>query len=213
MSNPVSLEIFQSFTVNGTPDVLAAFRAAIVERIATPWRALAPEETNKTFGLDDFLVFERGGALEEQVRLSLYQTGWAYEVANVVPTTQGQLLRSQYNAIVGEFAQIFAEPAAKAVGADFSMGADVITLEQSLGAGPAAALRSLSAAANQSNAASHPNDQARLYDAILTLKGQQIETGTLTRFLVLLDWPEEIAQDIASQIDFGVGLLAREHGL
>lgn len=212
MQNPVSLEIFQSFTVDGTPEVLAAFRVAIMERIAAPWRALAPEEINETFGLDDFLVFERAGAPDDQVRLSLYRTTGAYEVANVVPTT-GQLSRSQYNAIVAGFAQTYAAPAAEASGADFSLGSSVITLEESLGSPGAAALRSLSAGANRSNAASHPNDQTRLYDAILALKGQQIETGTLTRILICLEWPEEIAEEIASQIDFGVGLLAREHNL
>lgn len=212
MSDPVSLEIFQSFTVDGMPDVLTAFRVAIVDRIAAPWTALDPGQIKKTFGLDDFLVFERGGDPEEQVRLSLYRTMGTFEVANVVPTT-GQLSRAQYNAIIAEFAHNFAEPAAKVAGADFHLGSPVITLEESLGSRAAAALRTLSAAANRSNAASHPNDQARLYDVIIALKGQQIETGTLTRFLVLLDWPDDVASDIASQIDFGVGLLAREHGL
>lgn len=213
MSDDLFLELFQSFTVEGDAETLKAFRSALLKAITAPWRSIAPEEIDRTFGIQELLVFERAGEAQETVRLSLYRTPGEYGLANIVPAERGQLTRSQYNQILQQFATGFAAPAAAAAAADFRMGAQFVTLEQSLGAGPAAALRRLSSAANQSNAAAHPSDQKRLYDVILSLKGTEVETGTLTRFLVLLSWPEEVAQTLAAQIDFGVGLLAREHGL
>jgi hypothetical protein len=139
----------------------------------------------------------------------LYRKDGAYGLANVTPVKIGQLTRGQYNEIAAEFATRFVEPAAAAAGADFRLSAPTVTLEASFGPVAAAALRRFSAAANQSNAAAHPNDHERLLDAIIALKGQEIETGALTRFLAQLHWPSEIAEELASRIEFGVELLAR----
>jgi len=210
MTDNPSIELYQSITVEGSKAVLDAFRAALIAGVRDPWRLYEPERKASPIGFEELLVFEQAETPERQaVRVSFYRKDDAYGLANVTPVKIGQLTRGQYNAIATEFSNLFARPAAEDAGATFQLSEPTVTMEVSLGPVAAAALRRFSAAANQSNAAAHPSDHERLLDAIIALKGQEIETGALARFLTQLHWPSEIAEELASRIAFGVELLAR----
>ncbi|MNT29654.1 hypothetical protein D3C72_1654070 [compost metagenome] len=138
----------------------------------------------------------------------------AYEVTNIVPQESGDLGRRRYNMILQEFVSQIATPALVGTGATLEVTRPTHSLEDSFGAQAAQALRRFSGAANMSTGSSHPNDRERWYAFILMVRDQQVDDGTLRRWLTALGWPEDAAQRLTSEFVFGHGLLQydREHG-
>lgn len=213
MSDGLDLELFQHLTIDGGGEALADFRRDLLARIAPPWTLITEDDLSRPFGYDDILgVRYEGDDTAPPVRVTLALQNNEYSVANIVPEAMGQISRAQYNHVLQAFAAQLAQPAAASAALTPALSSPHVTLEQSFGDAGAKALRQFSAAANMSSGSSHPSDRQRWYRFILAVQDVPLEGMTVGRWLMKLGWPEEVANDLAVEFEFGQGLLDEEHG-
>ena len=135
----------------------------------------------------------------------------ALRVGNIVPRPSGSLSKDQYNAALDDFVTSVLQPAAKAAGLDVETTAPEENITRWISPEAAGLLRRFSGAANKATGSSHPLDRRR-WDAFLIqahCEASKLDAETLGRWLVEEDgWPENEADRLAIQYEFGRGLLA-----
>jgi hypothetical protein len=131
-------------------------------------------------------------------------------VTNIVPTEPGALSYDQYNAILEEFHDRFAVPAAKKMGVAVEITPDEKGIGAWLSKDAVKKLQSFSSAANKSTGSAHPSDLNRWFAFLLAAHEEQsqLDSTTLSRWLVETErWGEEVASDLVIEYEFGRGLL------
>jgi hypothetical protein len=126
-----------------------------------------------------------------------------------VPCELGELSYDEYNHIVDEFAEI-CQPIAKSMGFKVRKSSEDQTLEDWISGSSAKKLRLFSAAANKSTGTSHPRDQERWYEFVVSIvdNGDPLDASTLVCWLVEEGgWPEDIAHQLAIEYEQETGLL------
>ena len=206
------LEFFQDLTIYGDPTQLDATKSAILATArggsAAGWSVVPEDQTRRATPTDDVIALERAGdEVAEASDLFMVRRGSQYDLTNIVPVKTGQLGRSRYNAILQDFVARIASPVVKQTGARLELSSPTHTMEEYLGAEAARALRRFSTAANMSTGSSHPLDRQRWYDFKILVRDKDVDAGTLGRWLMALGWPEDIAHSLASEFEFGYGLL------
>ncbi len=134
----------------------------------------------------------------------------AVYVSNIVPNQISQLDYDQYNFILTEFHDLFVRPSAKEMGISVKMTAESQTLEDWISKSTADKLRRFSALANKSTGSSHPHDEDRWYEFLVSevLNHDDIDSLRLRRWLVEEgDWSDDIADKLTSQFVEGIDLL------
>src|SRR5262245_50119614 len=120
MSDTNSIEVFQDLMLRAPAGDLSSVRSVLLEQVAGQW-SHAPE-TEKTLkkntSLDgDVIAFERkADAVLPAAGLTLWSRADGYEVSNIVPREMGQLGYAKYNALLQEFVDLIARPAAAGAG-------------------------------------------------------------------------------------------------
>jgi hypothetical protein len=158
---------------------------------------------------DDSYVISVSRKKRKYARIFLFKSGLTAKITNIVPAAVGQLSRSQYNAIVQEFAGAIASPA-RALGLNLSISGDREDVLKSFGAPAGEALRKFSRGANKSTGSSHPSDKKRWIQFLIAahLQKSEVSSSTLMRWLVEEEkWPEDMANDLAIQYEFSSDLL------
>ncbi len=210
------LEVFRDLHLR-TRSASVSIRELVLNHVKLPWRHDAEREQNvKSVALKNedviALVREPFGDIDE-TGLVLWQEEDGYRVANIVPRNVGELGIAKYNAVLQDFFDRVASPAAKAGGFVADAGSGWQTLEDWLDPGAAEALRRFCHLANKSTGASHPRDEERWFDFLIQAhrSSARLDAGQLARWLIEVDggWGEQTARDLARDYELAAGLLKR----
>ncbi len=213
------MDVYRELQISGDPSELPSLVGSIESSLANGWvrdkqaelRAKDPVNGNgRRFCFSCEKTRERRAAL---LVLSEKSPGVLY-VPNIIPTDGDRLSRGEYNRIIEEFCDRFVRPLAENSGVTVDMTGAQADLETWLSPTAAEKLRRFSAMANKSTGSSHPSDQERWLDFIVTTfrEGGKLDESLLRRWLLESErWPEEIASDLTSEYQFGLDLLRYAH--
>lgn len=162
----------------------------------------------------DVMAFERPETKELQgVTLWMFEDDkCGYKVSNVVPIQQGELGVAGYNAALADFESTVVSPIIKSSGIKLVLTSADQTIEDWTDSATASALKRFSGLANKSTGRSHPLDEERWLDFIISAHrcGRPLEPEQLLRWLIEVErWSDEIAHDLASDYSMGMELLDR----
>ena len=208
---PASIEVFQDLTIASSTSQMAALGKSLIARAKAPWRHQAEEVSEpQEHGTVLFMEREEDGALPA-ARLLLWPSETGYSVMNVVPLKVGQLDRATYNALLQEFTQLIALPAAASHELSAKLSRQWQSLDEWFSPSTAQALSSFSNSANKSTGASHPRDQERWMNFLISAHNDrsEIDSDLLYRWLHEVErWQEDEARDLLMDYDFARALLA-----
>jgi len=207
------IEVFQNLQLKSrsSPN---AIRDEILARACTPWLHDSEREDDirrGAIGDEDVIVLVRAAFDDiDESALVLWQETDGYRVSNIVPRNVGELGIAKYNAILQDFVDRIARPAAQAAGFEIELSSSGQSLDEWLAAEPAAALRRFSRLANKSTGAAHPLDQKRWYAFLIAThrNSHRLDADQLARWLVEVEhWSAEKAHELAIDYEFALGLL------
>jgi hypothetical protein len=157
------------------------------------------------------MAFERdSGEGLEAAGVVLWGDEKGYKIINIVPLKVRELGYRGYNALLQDFAARVARPAAEMAGFKIELTSNRQSLDDWLPVEAATALRQFSVLANKSTGSSHPSDRKRWLAFLIKAHQDKrsFNSDLLMRWLVEVErWPEEVADKLASQYEFGLDLL------
>lgn len=210
------MRVFQDAFVHGPPDQLAdlvedvSARAMSTGRWQRDWAAEARlAELGAAAPLGRAFTREPADGVPA-VGLFLVPDEGAISVGNIVPRPSGSLSMDQYNAVLGDFVDTLLAPAAVAAGLALRLIPPDADITDWLSPQAAQLLRVFSGAANKWTGSAHPNDRQRWLAFLIQVHREEarLDADILLRWLVEeLGWPEEWADRLIDQYEFGRGLL------
>lgn len=210
-----NLEVFRDLHLR-TRSASVSIRDQILSQVKAPWRHDAEREQGvKSYALkqEDVIALVREPVDEiDEAGLVLWQEEDGYRVANIVPRNVGELGITKYNAILQDFVDRVAQPAATAGGFIVDVTSSLQTLEDWMAAAPAASLRRFSNLANKSTGAGHPKDQERWFEFLIAAHhtSAHLDSDRLARWLSEVEgWPSDTAHELAIAYEFALGLLQK----
>jgi hypothetical protein len=133
-------------------------------------------------------------------------------VSNVVPTELSELSHRQYNAILKDFYDEILANVRGSFRVSVVLASNQLRVEDLMPAETFKLLRAFSSSANRSTGSAHPADGELWQTFLVALsRGQhKLDSHSLLRWLIEVEgWPGEVAQDLGSEFEFGMELLAR----
>ena len=208
------LEVFRDFYLRGPREKRKGLRAGLLNAARDRWSVdleRSEEVARGAITTDDVLLF-RTKATEAypEAGLTLWEHEDGYYVPNIVPLETGQLTRAQYNAILEDFINEVAASVATEHGFVVSTTQGHQSIEDWVSADTATRLRRFSGAANKSTGASHPADERRWFDFIVSVhrSGERLDADQLARWLSEVDgWEEGTAHNLAARYEGALALL------
>lgn len=208
------MEIFRQVEISGTEMQLRQTLAGIVSSLAWPWS----KDEDKTQRLANTRVsgrpvvcFSRNGPDLPKATLFLgEQRSGCWSVLNIVPIEISVLPIKLYNAILEDFFSRFIEPASISTGVKSEMTPAEVGLNYWISSEAESKLLLFSLTANKHTGSAHPADRERWFDFITTVfeDRSKFGAGKLQRWLIEEEhWPEDIADDLAIEYEFAMGLL------
>ena len=214
-SGTKQLEVFQDLFLCGPADGRTALRCALLGHVVAPWHHAEEreKELSKHASKDaDVLAFQReAGKGLEAATLVLWSRPGGYRVANIVPLEIDELGYSGYNALLQDFKQRIAAPAAWQAGFQVKMTTSRQSIEDWLPPKAADALRCFSRFANKATGSAHPLDRERWFQFLIEAHADhsQLDTERLARWLVEVEgWDDDHATKLAIEYEFGLALLS-----
>jgi hypothetical protein len=210
MTNSPLLPAFREVRVPGGDLQFEQLRAQIERVVVSGW-SLDPDSQKRLSTRDHDWVVVRRDASQAGPALRVFLTsrpGLAY-VSNIVPEEHTGLTHEQYNDAALEFAELFARPAAEALGLGVTVTGTVLDLSAELPDDVFRALRSFSTGANKGTGSTHPMDRERWFSFIFKLhrSATTLSSTTLAEWLVADGWDEGAADDLAIEFELCSGLL------
>lgn len=209
-----NIEVYRDLYIRGPLDKRAELRSALLDAVSGRWSIdlkRSEEVAKGAITTDDVLLFRtRPTDTYPEAGLTLWQHEEGYYVPNIVPLESGQLSHSQYNAILDDFVENIASDVAAKHGFKISTTSGHQSIEDWVSEDAAIKLRRFSSAANKSTGASHPADERRWFDFIVSVhrSGQRLDADQLARWLHEADgWDERTAHDLAGRFEGAVALL------
>jgi hypothetical protein len=132
-------------------------------------------------------------------------------VSNIIPTETKRLDFDQYNSVLREFYDKFAQVAAEQIGMDHQLTPATKQIEDWVSEETATKLKVFSASANKSTGSSHPLDEQRWFGFLIAAHSEAttLDAGKLRRWLIEDEgWPEDVAYDLSVEYEFARSLLA-----
>ena len=214
MAEKKSIEVFQNLHLKSRSSA-SSIRTGILARLQAPWRHDSEREAEMRGAAtddEDVIVLVRAefDDIDESALVLWQEEADSYSVSNIVPRHVSELGITKYNAILQDFADRIATPAAQAGDFEVEMTSASRTLDDWLAAGPADALRRVSRLTNKSTGAAHPMDRERWYAFLIAThrSTQRLNADQLARWLVEVEnWPAERAQELAIDYESALGLL------
>ncbi|WP_375274982.1 hypothetical protein [Methylorubrum thiocyanatum] len=214
MSVMKELEVFQDLALRGPESGRSALRQALIDNAIAPWRHAEDEEEDLAAhagGEADVVVFQRDAGDElHAAGLVLWSRSGGYEVTNIVPREVRELGHAGYNALLQDFIDRVATPAAKQAGFSIETTSPQQSLSDWLPPAAVDALRRFSATANKATGSSHPLDRTRWFAFLLSVHGATppLDADRLARWLVEVEgWSDDKAHDLVVEYEFGLALL------
>lgn len=214
------MRIFRKFSLKGEPDRLVAVMDEIGRSLPEGWSRDGEAEAKLT-AIDPSsrrvycFVSTGDGYLPAATLYLVGKRVGVISAANLVPLRQDRLGVHEYNEILRIFSERIAGPCARKLGVEIELTGDRADLEYWLSPEAAAKLRAFSAMANRGTGASHPLDQERWIDFLVTAHRDEsrLEASDLKNWLVEIEgWPVEIADQLAGEYEFSGELLSFSAG-
>jgi hypothetical protein len=200
------MKVYQKLEVRGNQPAVSRWVEGATIGAVNEWRRDEQQESR----LRGYYCFTREATEDSpEAKVYLVQEPFGLRVANVVPVGQS-LSMEQYNAIVRDFRDKIASPAADEAGVKLQLTSDSYRLEEAFPSTVIQKLRLFSNAANKSTGAGHPLDRGRWLEFLVAAHraGVQVDEGTLARFLEEdLGWSAELAAELAGEYEAGIELL------
>ena len=205
------MKVYRDLVFRGSRPALDRFIADLEHRLANGWtRYHARENEVRRAALGAMYCFSCTTAVERpasELWLASQADGSLY-VSNILSNEYSSLSHDQYNAIVQEFHDRFALPAAQAAGVKVELGKADPQIEDFLSAHAAGLLRRFSRLADRSIL--HPLDRER-WNEFLTAahrEGAPLGASMLQRWLIEEEkWPEDEAINLAIEYEHARDLL------
>jgi hypothetical protein len=213
------MKVFRELCIHGTSDQVAAMMQNVEKSLTAGW--------NRNAGMEDsfqrinpqetvycFTCCEEESRPQATLFLTEKEPGLV-QVSNVVPEVTPPLTYDEYNAILEEFNARFIQPAAQKAGVTVQLTSPWADLEDWMSPLAATKLRFFARAAHKSTGSSHPSDQTRWFDFLLTAHrdGCTLSSGNLMRWLVEeANWSSEVASRMAGEYEVCREFLAFAEG-
>lgn len=217
---PETIEVFSDLILHVPADERDRTRQALAAAVSPPWTfdAERSEQVSRnSIANGPVLAFRRAADdIWPAAGLSLWPHDAGLYVPNVVPAKDGQFTHTQYNGILEEFAESVIRPVARHGGYKIEMTAGRQTMTDWASPEVARKLAVFSSLANKSSGASHPLDQKRWFDFIVSAHraGADIGVDRLARWLHEVEgWDMDSAHRLAGDFEHSLSLLqfADEH--
>jgi hypothetical protein len=210
------MDIFREIHLRGSTEQVDAVVREVEKSLTAGWTRDAKQESRmRSMSSPDDATFcftcDQAGKRPAATVFLMKRASGTFKTYNVVPHKLHQLSHAQYNGILEEFFRRFIRSAAERLGVEAELTDDKVDLENWMSPEAAEKLRRFSMSANKSTGSAHPSDQELWMDFIVAAQRERakIDPATLRRWLVEVgDWPEEVADDLASEYEFGKDILA-----
>jgi hypothetical protein len=206
------MQVFQAMTIWGPLEKLQRTPDEIEKRLTRGWSRNRSRESalNKSsLSLDLYCFHCEEAPDREAADLWLSRDLNRLRVSNIVPSDVPEISYAHYNAILEEFAEEFARPAAEVLGLRFEITKPDVTVDELLPPDVVQALVEFSTQANKGSLASHPRDKVRWQKFLIGAHQAHSELGSdiLSDWLIQQGWPESAASELATEYDRGRALL------
>ncbi len=137
-------------------------------------------------------------------------------VPNIVPKAKNELSRDDYNCILEEFYNRFILPVSEKLEIKVELTSDEKNMEDWISEASSKKLKLFSVAANKSTGSSHPLDQKRWLDFLVSVhqEHRNLHSTQLQRWLIEVEnWPEDVAVDLSIEYEFAMDLLDFKEGI
>ena len=205
------MKVYQDLVIRGSRATLDKVITDLEQRLSDAWARYHERESEvRTAALGGMYCFSCTAAGDRPASELWIATGsdGALYVSNILAQEHSSLTYDQYNAILQEFHDRFACPAAQAVGAEVDLGKPDPQIEDFLSGATASLLRNFCRLANRSIL--HPNDRKR-WNEFLTAAYREaapLNASMLQRWLIEEEkWPEDEAIDLAREYEHARDLL------
>lgn len=164
--------------------------------------------------VDDVIAFERP-ATESLPGVTLWMfedDKGGYKVSNIVPIQQGQLGIEGYNAALVDFASTVVSPVIDSAGIELVLTSADQRIDDWTDIATASALKRFSGLANKATGRSHPLDEERWLDFIISAhhSGRPPDPEQLSRWLIEVEqWSDDVAQNLVS--DYSMSMVLLKH--
>jgi hypothetical protein len=205
------MKVFQDLKISGSSTQFDEFLSRLEALLAKGWRRdRKVEDGNKIPGIRCYAYSCESKGSRKAATLYLCARNEQFYVSNIVPKEVQRLSMDEYNAMLVEFHDNFISPVVDEIGFSVTLTSNNQTIEDWVSAESAAKLRSFSGLANKSTGSSHPNDEERWFDFIVSIvvNQEKLDTLLLRRWLIEEErWHEDIADNLAVEFSQGVRLL------
>jgi hypothetical protein len=205
------MKVYQDLVIRATQAALDRFITDLEQRLSDGWeRYHARESEVRKAALGRMYCFSctaADGRPASELWIATRPDGDLY-VSNILAQERSSLTYDQYNALLREFYDRFARPAAQAVGAEVELGTPDPQIEDFLSETTANLLRSFSGIANRSIL--HPYDRKRCNEFLTAAYREDapLTASMLQRWLIEEEkWPEDEAIDLAIEYEHARDLL------
>lgn len=205
---------FQDLSIRGTPDKLSNLILNLSECSESNWHR-RQELEEKLVGVspkgNEWYCFSCDETLARRAAnlwLSNRSEAELY-VCNIVPMSSKELDFNDYNIILNDFEKFVGEHA-EACGVEVALTGGVLDIKQHLSSASYSLLQKFSGLANKSTGSSHPLDQKRWFDFLVSAHDEhsRLTSHELYRWLVEEEsWPSDIASRLAAEYEKGCALL------
>ena len=205
------MKSFREFCITGTDVSLEKFKIDMKNFVKAPWTFMAND-----IGGEKYLVFTYDGGELPKADLYLHfsKENNKYILANIVPCIESELKMDDYNSLAQmfhKFLQSYKNPGVHISHlSDETFDQSMIMHEETINA-----LKVFSSCANKATGSAHPLDREKWYTFIITAYKNgdynKLDAEMLQSFLIEdYNWTENVAFNLASEYEFGIGLLNHE---
>lgn len=205
------MKVFQELELQGSRPVLTKAIELISQRLDNGWiRNYEKERWLESVSKDEQYGFSCSvDTMREPADLwLLYRDDETLHVSNIIPQLRDELSVDQYNLIISEFSERFAQPVAESLGLAHTLTPATKPLEALLSKNTAAKLREFSnKSANKTS--SYPNNREAWFDFLVAAHSEPktMSSDTLAEWLIQNYWFEDAAYKLSTEYQFAHSLL------
>jgi hypothetical protein len=206
------MKIFGDLYIRGTIATLAIFIDNLNKNICGHWKRDVDVEKSIPSLIGEKYYCYRANKTDHHPGAAL----WISEkdenilyVTNIVPNEVFKLTYDEYNTILREFFEEFVLPVAKSTGVTTELSNTDVPITHWIDSDAEKKLKGFSAAANKSTGSSHPLDEERWFDFIISVHqtGRILPVDILGRWLEENDWGEDEISDLQIEYEKALALL------
>lgn len=208
------IEVFQDLTLSGPAADRTAFKEALISAATGDWSVdlERSKAIKQSIGIkEDVVLFRcKKSSTHPDAGLTLWGTEDGFYVPNIVPLAVGQLTYQEYNSVLNRFIDEIIAPIIDNFEYKIQTTKPAQTLTDWVSKQTEECLLRFSKCANKSSGASHPLDERRWYDFILSTHRNKENLGPdrLSRWLIEVEhWDDETAHNLAGKYEQAISLL------